>query len=145
MADRLATVSGFVTEEIREGGRRVGFAVEALGGERGVLAHVDFPGPPRVGRYGVDLEAFERIAIPAVWEARGVVIIDELGKMELASPAFVDAVRALIARPVALLATVQLTSHPFTDELKRRDDAELVRVTRANRDALPERLAARLS
>jgi nucleoside-triphosphatase len=34
--------------------------------------------------------------------------------------------------------------HPFTDELKRRPGVELVRLTRANRDELPDALAARL-
>jgi nucleoside-triphosphatase len=53
-------VSGFVTEKIRESGRRLGFAVERLGGERGVLARIELPGPPRVGRYGVDRAALER-------------------------------------------------------------------------------------
>ena len=52
-------MSGFVTEEIRESRRRRGFSVERLGGQRGVLAHVELPGPPRVGRYGVDVAALE--------------------------------------------------------------------------------------
>jgi nucleoside-triphosphatase len=144
VADLLGA-GGFVTEEIREGGRRVGFSVERLGGERGVLAHVEVPGPPRVGRYGVDLAEFERIAIPALEEAGDVAVVDELGKMELFSPAFVDAVEALFSRPVAVLATVQTSAHPFTDALKAREDVELVRLTRAERDALPARLAERLS
>ena len=42
---RGVAVEGFTTEEIREGGRRVGFAVTAVGGDRAVLAHVDLPGP----------------------------------------------------------------------------------------------------
>jgi nucleoside-triphosphatase len=41
-----------------------GFSVARLGGERGVLAHVEMPGPPRVGRYGVDLPTFERSPTP---------------------------------------------------------------------------------
>ena len=48
--EHCISVTGFVTEEIRVRGRRVGFSIERLGGERGVLAHVDLPGPPRVGR-----------------------------------------------------------------------------------------------
>ena len=139
-------VAGFVTEELRELGRRVGFAVETLDGTRAVLAHVDLRGPPRVGRYGVDLPAFERIALPALESPpeRGVVLIDELGKMELASVAFCAAVSGLLEQPVALVATVHVARHPFTDALKHRSDVEVVRVTAGNRDELPERLAARL-
>jgi nucleoside-triphosphatase len=150
LADRMSqdgiTVSGFITEEIRESGRRLGFSLERFGGERGVLAHVDLPGPPRVGRYGVDLAAFERVAIPALEQAgeHEVAIIDELGKMELASDAFREALAELLDRPVPVVATVQSASHAFTDALKRRRDVETMRVTTANRDELPELLAARL-
>jgi nucleoside-triphosphatase len=150
LADRLSQdgipVSGFITEEIRESGRRLGFYIERFGGERGVLAHVDLPGPPRVGRYGVDLAAFERVAIPALEQTgeHEVTIIDELGKMELASEGFREAVAALLDRPVPVVATVQSAPHLFTDALKRRRDVETMRVTSANRDELPELLAARL-
>ena len=150
LADRLREdgipVTGFVTEEIRESGRRLGFSIERLGGERGVLAHVEFPGPARVGRYGIDLATFERLAIPALEQTgeHHVVIIDELGKMELASEAFREAVSALLDRPVLVVATVQSASHPFTDVLKRRHDIETLRVATANRDELPELLAALL-
>jgi nucleoside-triphosphatase len=150
LADRLSQdgipVSGFITEEIRESGRRLGFSLERFGGDRGVLAHVDLPGPPRVGRYGVDLAAFERVAVPALEQAGEdeVAIIDELGKMELASDAFREALAGLLDRPVPVVATVQSASHAFTDALKRRRDVETMRVTNANRDELPELLAVRL-
>jgi nucleoside-triphosphatase len=139
-------VSGFVTEEIRESGRRLGFSLEQLGGERGVLAHVEIPGPPRVGRYGVDLAALERLAIPALEQAgeHDVVIIDELGKMELASQPFREAVSGLLDRPVPVVATVQSASHPFTDALKRRRDIETLRLATTNRNELPDLLAALL-
>ena len=145
--------SGFTTEELREGGggaggrrgRRVGFAVESLDGRREVLAHVSLPGPPRVGRYGVDLDAFERTALPALDPAAGgVVVIDELGKMELASERFRHAIEELLAGPAALVASVQATRHPFTDRLKQRRDVELIRLRAANRDVLPGELARRL-
>lgn len=135
-------VAGFTTAELRTGGRREGFAVEAVSGARGILAHVDLPGPPRVGRYGVDLPAFERVALPALRAPRtgGVVVVDELGKMELASAAFSEAVTELLGRDVAVVATVHLGHHRFTDALKRRPDIRVVRVTDGTRDALPEQL-----
>lgn len=138
------SVAGFTTEELREGGRRVGFAVEQVDGGRGVLAHVHLPGPPRVGRYGVDLASFERIALPSLETRADVVVVDELGKMELASPAFREAVTELFDGDRSIVATVHAFRHPITDALKRRGDVELVRVTERNRDALPEELTARL-
>jgi nucleoside-triphosphatase len=140
-------VAGFTTQELRGHGRREGFTVEAVAGDRAVLAHVNLPGPHRVSRYGVDLQAFERIALPALRPpgAGGVVVVDEVGRMELGSTAFRDAVTDQLGQDVALVATVQTARHPFTDALKHRPDVRLARVTEANRDALPEQLAARLA
>lgn len=155
VADRLATllreagqpVSGFVTREIRERGRRLGFAIATMDGRRGTLAHVELPGPPRVGKYGVDLAVLESIGIPALRpaDAGGVVIVDELGKMELASEDFRGAVSRALESEAALVATVQLARHPFTDALKARPGIERVEVTRESRDRLPERLAELLA
>ena len=50
---------GFFTQEIREDNVRMGFTLNGLDGSNGVLAHVDYPGDFRVGRYGVDVAGFE--------------------------------------------------------------------------------------
>jgi nucleoside-triphosphatase len=148
LLERGIDVAGFVTHEVRERGRRVGFAVERLDGrQRGTLAHVELPGPPRVGKYGVDLEALERVALPALLgpPKRSVVVLDELGKMELASEAFREAALRLFDASVDVVATAHVFRHPFTDALKRRPDVERLQVTRATRTALPEHLAERLA
>ncbi|HET6748427.1 MAG TPA: nucleoside-triphosphatase [Actinomycetes bacterium] len=148
LRDAGIPLGGFVTDEIRRGGHREGFAVQTVAGQRGVLAHVELPGPPRVGRYGVDLPAFERVALPAMAAPQPVgvvvVVVDELGRMELASAAFRDAMSDLLDREVAVVATVHVHRHPFTDALKRRPDLRVIPVTERSRDALPERLAAEL-
>ncbi len=146
LRDRDVSLAGFTTEEIRERGRRVGFAIETMAGERATLAHVRLPGPPRVGKYGVDVETFERVAIPALAVPVGtVVIVDGLGKMELASTAFRAAVDRLLDGPSDLLATVHTFRHPITDGWKARGDVEVLAVTATNRDELPTRLAERLA
>jgi nucleoside-triphosphatase len=145
LRQRGVTLAGFVTEEIRERGRRVGFSIETLAGERGTLAHQNLPGPPRVGRYGVALGDFERLALPALRLPAHAILIDELGKMELASRAFRDVVADLVERDTPVVATVHAFRHPFTDALKRRPDAEVVRLTRENRDRLPRLLAQKLA
>ena len=147
LAERGAEVRGFVTHEVREHGRRVGFEVETVDGERATLAHVSLPGPPRVGRYGVDLEAFERLALPSLAKPprRAVILIDELGKMELASERFRQAVQRLFDAPLDVVAAVHVFRDPFTEALKRRPNVERVRVTHATRNELPEQLAQRLT
>ena len=139
---------GFLTEEIREGGRRVGFGVRDIhSGSEGILAHVAHRGGPRVGKYGVDVASFERIGVGALREAmsrEGCVFIDEIGKMELCSSAFREVVSEVMdsARPV--VATVPLFQHPFLDSLRGRKDVRLVEVTKSNRDELAECLVALL-
>jgi hypothetical protein len=88
------------------------------------------------GRYGVDLAALERVGLPALGDAGpgGVVVVDELGKMELASAAFRAAVVDLLGRDVAVVATVHQTRDRFTDGLRRRPDIRVIRIT----EALPE-------
>ena len=94
--------------------------VEAVSGAQEVLAHGGLPGPPRVGRYGVDLAAFERVALPALPIPRtgGVVVVDELGKMELASAAFGEAVVELLERDVAVVATIHLARHQLSSPMR---------------------------
>jgi nucleoside-triphosphatase len=146
LRERKIEVQGFVTDEVRETGTRVGFRVRSFGGESAMLAHIGLPGPPRVGKYGVDLDAFERVALPALHSlpADGVVVIDELGKMELASERFRGEVLDLLDAPVTAVATVHAFRHPFTDQLKNTSGVELIKLTPANRDALPARVAERL-
>jgi nucleoside-triphosphatase len=135
---------GFVTEEVRVEGRRVGFVAEDLAsGARVRIADVGLAGVPRVGRYGVDVAAFDRLALPAVSGVRpgGVLVVDEIGRMELLSEAFVARLDELLAVPVRLVATVHAVAHPVTDQIMARPGLRVVAVSPGNRDALPARLA----
>ena len=71
-------------------------------------------------------------------------MIDELAQMELASAAFVAALDDVFELPVPVLATIHQARHPVTDRFKQHADVELIKVTEANREALPARLSARL-
>ena len=88
-------VGGFYTEEIRDGGKRAGFKIVTLDGDEVVFAHVGLKTPDRVGKYGLDLSALERIGVGAVRQAvqaARLVVIDEIGPMEIRSPIFREAV-----------------------------------------------------
>ena len=140
-----ATLAGFTTAEIREGRERVGFSIETADGRDGVLAHVGFGGP-RVGKYGVDLDAFEALALPAldIADAGTIVVIDEIGKMELLSEAFCGSVERLFRSTNAVVATVHVHRHPFTDALKQRPATEVLRITHANRGGLPQEITTKV-
>ncbi|MBI4735951.1 MAG: NTPase [candidate division NC10 bacterium] len=138
---------GFVTEEIREGGERVGFRVSALDGRAGILAHVKAVRGPRVGRYQVDVAAFEDVGVAALESAIGqadLIVVDEIGKMELCSPRFIQALEAALASKKPLLGTILQAPHPWLDQLKRRPTVELYRLTERNREDLTDALLARL-
>jgi nucleoside-triphosphatase len=94
-----------------------------------------------VGRYGVVHDDLERLAIPALRAPADVVVVDELGKMELGCTAFRNGVAELLDRPVALVATVQAWPDPLTDELKRRPSVAVLRLTPSNRDVVPRLVA----
>jgi nucleoside-triphosphatase len=129
---------GFLTAEIREGKERLGFTLETLDGRKGVLAHRRLPGPPRVGAYGVDLGVLDGLgaaALEAAVAAGSLTIIDEIGKMECASPRFVAALEAALRAGVPLLATVMLRPHPVADRVKAHPAARCLTVTRTNREA----------
>jgi nucleoside-triphosphatase len=135
------TVAGFLTEEIRDGGCRTGFSIEAFGGERGVLAHLARSGEPRVGRYGVDVATFERIALAGLEHtAADIVVIDEIGRMELLSTAFRDAVTDIMDQDLSILATVHAFRHPFTDALKARPDVDIVVVDHSRGGGLADEI-----
>ena len=135
---------GFYTEEVREKGRRIGFDIVTLEGRRVPLARAGLASPHRVGRYGVDLSALEAVAVPALRSAlkgADLAVVDEVGKMELLSPAFRTAVQDLLDSPVPLLGTVMLAPHPWADRLKADPRVEVLLLTPEGREAVRARLA----
>lgn len=138
---------GFYTEEIRTSAGRQGFKIVTLDGREGILAHVDFRGFSRVGKYGVDIRVLESIGVKAILDAvnyKEAVIIDEIGKMELLSNEFREAVKKVVFSEKKLLATIMFYHHPFADELKRLSHVKIIEVTRGNRDELARKIATML-
>ena len=130
---------GFYTEEIRDGRERRGFTVKTFGGRDCVLAHTDIQGPPRVGGYGVDITSFEDTALPELEEAVGrreIIVIDEIGKMEMFSNRFKNLVLQALDGPAPVLAVISESGNGFIDGIKKRKDVKLFTLSRQARDAL---------
>jgi len=140
----IPLAGGFHTEEIRERGRRVGFKVKAVGGAEAVMAHVNSRSRYRVGKYGVEVAAFEDVGVRSIetaLERDGIILMDEIGRMELYSEKFKDAVKRALDSPNRVFGVIQRKHNPFLDSIRRRDDTEVVTVTTSNRDTiLPELL-----
>jgi nucleoside-triphosphatase len=133
-------IRGFITDEIREDGRRVGFRLDTFCGQSTILAYVDTKSPHRVGRYGVDVEALDRIVDSALRPADDVdvYLIDEIGKMECSSPRFVAAMTLLLDSGPIVIGTISRKGAGFIEQVKQRRDAELWEITHANRDQAPD-------
>jgi nucleoside-triphosphatase len=130
---------GFYTQEIRQAGVRLGFEIVTLDGKRGVLAHVDIHSRQRVGKYGVDIDALDRLAVPAVLNAAAqgwLVVIDEIGPMEILSASFRLVVLAALDSQAPVLASIVQRSTPFTDQVKAMPGVILLEVRRENRQVL---------
>ncbi len=142
LSDRV--IRGFVTDEIRERKKRVGFGLETFSGEKAVLAHVDIRSPYRVGRYGVDVPALDRVVDEALCidPETDVYLVDEIGRMECYSKRFVAALEALLDSGRPLVATIHHSRGGFVGSVKRRADVELWEVTVENRDALAKDVLA---
>ena len=121
-----------------------GFRAVTFSGHTTTLAHVSLKSQLRVGRYGVDVAAFENLVLPEVGRPCDVMLIDEIGKMECLSARFVKAVQELLDGATSVVVTVAAKGSGFIAEVKARTDVELLEVTRSSRDDLPQSLAERL-
>ena len=132
-------LGGFYTLEVREGGNRSGFNINTLDGKTGVLARVGLKSSYRLGKYGIEMGQFEEIALDALEDAiekRDIIVIDEIGYMELKSRRFRELVLRALDSQKPVLATVMKNRFDFPDSIKARDDTEVVRVRADNRDSL---------
>lgn len=101
-------LGGFITLEVRKSSRRVGFEIiDLTTGKRELFASVEFD-HFKVGKYGVNLKVFEKVAIPAV--ERGlkskILLIDEIGRMEMESRWFNRKIKEVMNTKVNLIATL---------------------------------------
>jgi len=101
---------GFYTEEIRENKKRIGFKIVTTYGDEKILSKVDIITPYRVGKYYVikeNLDKVSRYIIENLEEnSKRIIIIDEIGPMEMYSEAFNELIRIVLKKDINLIATV---------------------------------------
>ena len=135
-------VGGMISREMRANGTRVGFEImDVSSGQRGVLAHVSGLRGPQVGKYHVnldDLDAVGAASIVNAAEQSSIVVIDEIGPMELFSASFQDAVGRAVDSGKLVVGVVHWRAKSrLVDEVRERPDAVLFQVTFQNRETLP--------
>ncbi len=134
---------GFYTEEIRSQGVRQGFRLVTLDGRSAILAHIDIHSPYRVSKYGVDINSLDEVGVSALQRAaqqHDLVIIDEIGKMELFSEEFRNSVSEIIDSGKKVLGTIMFHPHPWADAIKQNPQVNLITVTRDNYHQVLEEL-----
>lgn len=134
---------GFYTEEIRSQGARQGFRLVTLDGYSATLAHVDIHSPYRVSKYGVDINSLDEVGVSALQRAAqqyDLVVIDEIGKMELFSVEFRNSVSEIIDSGKKVLGTIMFHPNPWADAIKRNPQVNLITVTRDNHHQVLEEL-----
>ena len=141
-------VGGCTTSEKRAGGARIGFDIRDLSsGRTGELASVTSRVGPRVGRYRVNLTDLANIggaALEAASSHSELIVVDEVGPMELVSPEFRKGVRRCIDSGKAMLAVVhERLEDDLLNELRDKAEA-IIMLTVENRDAAADGLAEEL-
>ncbi|CAI7775206.1 unnamed protein product, partial [Closterium sp. NIES-53] len=123
-------VAGFYTVEAKaEGtGERLGLDVITFAGERAPLCRLRRGCGPKIGKYYVAIDEFERVVLPHLMpsDTTRLHIVDEIGRMELCSDKFRDAVLNLLASPVAVFGALPAPRYGHTlelvEEIKQRAD-----------------------
>ncbi len=136
---------GFYTQEIREGGRRVGFKLVTLEGHEATMSHVDFPKTFQVGKYGVDLTVIDGLGVRSVNEAilhGGVVVIDEIGPMEVLSEHFRTSVLEALKSEVPMLGTIVRRRFSFAESIRAHPNVEIHEMDRAQGERMVQHASA---
>jgi len=141
LKNRGYEIGGMISRDVREGGVRVGFEIMDFStGQRGWLAHINQPTGPKISKYRVNLTDLDAIGVSSIIDAvrnADVIIVDEIGPMELFSSAFRDAVVEAVESSKPVLGTIHFgLRNPLVNSIKKREDAEIFEVTYENRETL---------
>jgi len=140
-------IGGMITRPLEKNGRRLGFFVEDWQtGLKEVFAHKEFETKDKVGEYGVDVKVLERIGVSAIERAidgpeTHIIIIDEIGKMEMLSDDFCKIVIEALNSDKPIMVTLHKKSRtPLLQDIRRRNDMRILEVTEVNRNLLPYKI-----
>lgn len=136
-------IKGFYTTECRNSdGERSGFDIITLDGSETALARINSTKPSsyKVGKYSVFVDDFENMCMKYLDpDEKSVLVIDEIGKMELFSKKFETALTNFLKtnNNKKILATVPLkANNSLIDQLKHHKNSRLFHITKSNRDAI---------
>lgn len=134
----LKDICGFYTEEIREKNKRVGFKIITFHKGEGILAHINLLSQYKVSKYYVDIQNFEKLIIPELnlVNKKKIILIDEIGKMELFSKNFREKIIEIFKLDKIIIATIPISKIKFIENLKSLPKVKIYEITLENRNQL---------
>lgn len=139
------SIGGMIDEPVIEDRHKIGYTVKnLLTGENIIFGEAGYESKIMVGKIGIDLSKLEQVGVAAIRQAIDecdLIIIDEIGKVEVESQAFIDAVKdALDAEKPMIITLHKKSRNPLLQDIRRRDDVRILEVTPTNRNILPYKI-----
>ncbi len=139
-------IYGFLTPEVRERGNRIGFdIVDIISGNISQLARVgDLKTKYRVGKYTVFIKEFDKYLMNTLnldGKPVDLIVIDEIGKMELFSIKFQDFIKKIFSSNLPVLATIGLKlNHPLKKHLLNLPSIKVLTQNKQNSQLIFEKV-----
>ncbi len=145
LSEEELSIGGMIDEPVGDGRHKTGFTVrDLMTGHKEIFASTEIESKVMVGKIGVDLAKLEEIGVTAIknaCECCDIIVIDEVGKMEVESQAFIDAVKEALDVDKPMIITLHKKSrNPLLQDIRRRDDVRILEVTPTNRNILPYKI-----
>ena len=128
-------IGGFYTEHMMSGRLHKGFMIHTFDGQERMLAAKGLKSQYQLGDYGVDLNALENVGIPSLKLAlmsKELIVIDEVGSMEMMSERFRVTLLECLASEMPILATIRSSAQPFSDQVKKLANSQIIQLTKSN-------------
>jgi nucleoside-triphosphatase len=146
-------IGGMITRSVTDEktGKKVGFrVVNWRTGEEDLFAHLDFDTKFKAetdeGVFNVKPEVLDKVGVKAIRESMAapdvdIIIIDEVGKMEMHSELFCKTVTDCLDQAKPVIMTLHKKSrNPLLQDIRRRDDVRILEVTAVNKSLLPYKI-----
>jgi len=132
------TIYGFLTPEVREQGNRIGFDIVDI--YSGNISHLsrkgNFKTKYKLGKYSVFIKKFDKYIeenLDFEGKKADLVIIDEIGKMELFSDKFHNFIKNIFSLEIPIIATIGLKlKHPIKIYLQHLPSVQFLKLNRQN-------------
>ena len=139
-------VGGMLTKPFEKDGKQ-GIMIQDWQSDKEVMfADTDSNTGYRMGEYNVDTKQLDSVGTKAIEEAvhdekTDIIIVDEVGKMEMLSEKFCDVVKEALDSDKMLIMTLHKKSrNSLLQDIRRRDDIRLLEVTPINKNLLPYKI-----